>query len=250
MAEAQEARGNWIAGGDGSLIKDGAAKDAYDALGEANRSIFGDIYPNHRFYELYGWDGVMQCGDYPGHKIPQDLKDAFKKMEDANIRWGADKARTLREASNKIAEYEQKVVVQKAVYGVDRFKKVLESNEYWSSSWRTPLGWFAGAKTPQLALSAECGGGESILFDGSINNPDDRVNYYHKLMNEWTKQRDANPTGWSKMYDDIIDWSQGRSKSEGGFFDKLFGGSSGPTGGDFGGFGGGSSGGGGASGTW
>ena len=233
MVDAQQARGNWIAGGDGSLIKSGSAKDAYDALGEANRNIFKDIYPNHRFYDLYGWEALLRCSNAAGHRVPDSLKEAFKKMEEAKSKTGAEKARAIREASDKIAEYEQAVVVQNSVYSVERFKNVLDSNEYWSSGLTSPLGSFFGAKTPQISLSSECGANNPIMFDGSINNPNDRVNFYHKLMDEWIKQRNADPTGWSNMYDNIINWSRGTNAGSSGFIG-----------------GGGEFGGGGASGKW
>ncbi|MFT3775069.1 MAG: DUF4150 domain-containing protein [Minicystis sp.] len=208
MADAQEARQNSVGGGDDALVMPGTAKTAYNALGEANRSIFGNIYPNHRFYELYGWDGVQRCGDAEGRRIPDKLKEAFKKMEEAKSKTGPARARALREASNRIAEHEQLIVVQKAVYGKAEFAAVLSVNEYWSSGWRAPLGSLFGATWPQLAYSAQCGQGKPIIFDGSINDPTDRVNFYHKLMNEWLRQRDANPAAWQQMYNDILNWSR------------------------------------------
>jgi len=164
---------------------------------------------------------------------PTNHERAFKKMEEAKSKAGAEKARAIREASDKIAEYEQAVVVQNSVYSVERFKNVLDSNEYWSSGLTSPLGSFFGAKTPQISLSSECGANNPIMFDGSINNPGDRVKFYHKLMDEWTKQRNADPTGWSNMYDNIINWSRGTNAGS----SKFIG-----AGGEFGG--------GGASGKW
>jgi hypothetical protein len=208
MKMAQEARGNILCGGDDALgiLGGGDAKDAYDALGESNRSIFENIYTNHRFYACYGWDAVERCANTVIHRMPDKLKEAFRKMEDAKSETGEAKAKLLSEASRKIAEHEQLEVVEQGVYYVRRYKEVLLKNEAWA---KNPIGRMCGATLPYVAFSAKCGEGTLIHFDGSIVHPPDRVSFYVKIMAEWIRQRDSNPAQWAKMYEAIIAWAKG-----------------------------------------
>jgi len=166
MEEAKSRTGQWIGGSD--------AKTAYDALAKANKSIFEDIYPNMRFYTKYGLEGIKRCGNTPGHEVPEDLKEAFEKIDQGKIREGSD----------DIANYEQTKVVQAKVYSDPKVKETFGKNQYWANSRVSGIaGWF-GARKPEIPLSADCKGGKPVPFVGDINNPLDRVKYYHSLMKE------------------------------------------------------------------
>lgn len=175
------------------LVGGGDAKVAYEALAKANKTIFEDIYPAMSFYDRYGLRGMEKCGDTPGHQVPDELKEAIKKIDEGKVRAGAD----------MIANYEQKNVVQKKVYADPKVKKTFERNQDAANSWYSyPASWF-GARKPEIALSAECGQGTPVPFVGDINDPADRVKYYNSLMKEFDKLSET--TGWNaKTQQEIV----------------------------------------------
>ncbi len=169
MEDAKSRTGQWVGGSD--------AKTAYEGLAKANKSIFEDIYPNMRFYSKYGLAGIKQCGNTPGHEVPEELKKSFELIDQGKIREGSD----------EIAKYEQMTVVQTKVYADPKVKETFAKNQYWANSWVSGIaGWF-GARKPEIPLSPDCGGGTPVPFSGDINNPSDRVKYYESLMKELDK---------------------------------------------------------------
>ena len=169
MQEAKDASGSWIP------MKSGPAGTAFHALGDANQKIFSDIYPVTLFYEKNGLAKLKECQvDEKGvrHASPKlvDGLTLVDKGDPADIRAGSD----------KIANYEQRDVIQDQVYSNQEYKDAFEKNEWWA---KRPLGRWMGAKPTELPLSSDCTDQGNIPFEGSISDPNARVNYYNKLMN-------------------------------------------------------------------
>jgi hypothetical protein len=159
--------------------KSDPARAALDGLENANKTIFQTIYPAMRFAEKYGLDALKQCNMHADGtaivppKIMQALDDIAKGTPES-----------LRAAADKIANFEQRDIVQDQVYSDPAVRKAFADNESWANSW-WPFGRWLGATTPQLPLSSDCSG-TPVPFSGSILNPDDRVAYYQRLMDSFT----------------------------------------------------------------
>ena len=78
--------------------------------------------------------------------------------------------------------YEQGTVIEDNVYSIEKYKAILKDNEKFSPH---ALSRWAGAEKTEIPLSADCGATPTIPFNGSILNVQDRVMYYHKLMDEF-----------------------------------------------------------------
>jgi hypothetical protein len=178
MEKAKDKSGSWI-----PWVSDPAGT-AFNALADTNKTIFSDIYPAMRFYELYGMAGVERCGKANGNRIPSEilkalwLLDKGRKLLADDPDNGRGKA-YLRYAADKIAEYEQAGIVEEQIYTNEEYKEAFEDNEWWA---KRRLGRWFGATRPQLPLSSRCDGDTPVPFNGSIINKDDRVSYYHRLM--------------------------------------------------------------------
>ena len=93
------------------------------------------------------------------------------------------------QASNMIAQYEQQGVVQQRIYnGNPELQSVMAQNQSASKWW---LGRLMGATPPTVAFSTDCGATNRVPFAGSINNGDNRVQYYRTLMQDFTLQTPA-----------------------------------------------------------
>ncbi len=158
----------------------GPAGVAKDALGQTNRLIFTDIYPVMRFYEKHGADSLERCKDQRpgGQPVPPALIKAAKAID----------AGDLKTASDLIANYEQKDIVQSRIYNQERFKEVFAQNEFWAD---TMLGRFFGAKPAEIAMSSRCNSGGTVPLKGSIGNANDRVSYYETLMRHFRDKGEA-----------------------------------------------------------
>lgn len=172
----------------------GPATVAKDALGQTNKLTFTDIYPVMRFYEKHGSDSLERCKDErpSGQPLPPALLKATKAID----------AGDLKTASDLIANFEQKDIVQSRIYNQKRFKEVFEQNEFWAD---TMLGRYFGAKPAEIAMSSRCNGGGEIPLKGSIGNADDRVSCYETLMRHF---RDKGEAWRNQTMTDIV--QQGR----------------------------------------
>lgn len=131
----------------------------YQALGEANKAIFKNIYPVMKAYDKYGAAAVKRC--YAGN-LPAELEEAIDLMEQ-------DK---LEDAALKIAEYEQRDVVQKVYEDYDWTFRGMEMVDRIDIT----------TDHTSIPVSRKCGVGTPVPFKGSISEPNDRVNYYKSLM--------------------------------------------------------------------
>ena len=172
-------------------MKSGPAATAFDALQKTNKSIYEDIYPGMRFAEKYGLAKLKQCNTGPDGKpkVAPKVMDALEDIEKGT-------PESLRGAADKIANYEQRDIVQDRIYANSAYKEAFAKNEYWADTW---LGRQMGAKRPELPLSPDCGG-TAVPFQGSILNAEDRVKYYGKLMDTF---RGKDPA-WTKGAMDAI----------------------------------------------
>ena len=143
-----------------------------DALAEANKEIFADIYSVIRFAEQHRSARLRECSNAGQQAVPEQLLEAVEKIEE-----GTPEGRKA--GADLIADYEQRTVVQDKVYANEKYKEAFADNEYWSDWW---IGRQFGAQKPALPLSSECGKDKPIPLDGSILNADDRVKYYQKLI--------------------------------------------------------------------
>ncbi|HEX7688436.1 MAG TPA: DUF2515 family protein [Burkholderiaceae bacterium] len=146
----------------------------YHALGDANKAIFTDIYPVAAYKAKYGWTSLKECYASEGKTLPNELKDAFDKMD----------AGDLSGASNSIAKFEQTQVVQ-PVY--DKYSGTFAEMKV-ASAIQKP---FTGKNLYDIPVSTTCGDPDTIPFSGNISNGDDRVVYYEALMRKLAQQQ-----GW------------------------------------------------------
>jgi len=161
-------------------MKSGPASTALEALGKTNQAIFQDIYPVAVFYQKYGAKKLEQCAvDENGvHQASPKLVDAIKDIDSGT-------PEGLRTGSDKIANYEQRDIIQDHIYSKQEYKDAFEKNERWA---KRPLGRWFGARPTQLPLSSECTDKDPVPFNGSITDPDARVAYYSKLMDTFQGQ--------------------------------------------------------------
>jgi hypothetical protein len=179
MKEAKAARSS-VFGGDSYAFSAGDAKFLLETLGKANRAIFEDVYPSLLFYQKFGIEGVNQCGDTPGHRIPPDLKKGLRLFEQHDLRGG----------SNKYGDYEQGISVQQRVYVDSKVATLLKNIQDKANDTGifSPLYRAAGVRKPEIPLSTTCGDPNTIPIGGSINDPNVRVAYYGKLMDAFEKK--------------------------------------------------------------
>ncbi len=137
----------------------------YHALGDANKAIFGDIYPMAAYRARYGYEDMKKCYASEGKTIPDPMVKGFDYLAQGN----------LKKASDNIAWYEQTEVVQ-PVY--DEY-----SGTFWAMEKASDLKKLeSGKNLYDIPLSTTCGDPDTIPFIGSISNADDRVEYYKTLM--------------------------------------------------------------------
>ncbi len=166
----------------------GYPQDAHDALVDGNKAIFSDIYPPLRFYQINGLEKLKQCPstDAKGDKrYSQQILPALELIDTGDPEF-------VRLGSDKIAEYEQKDIIQDKVYSVEKYKKALKSNEDYEKHWYGRLG---GAQKAEIPLSADCGAKPTIPLDGSILKAEVRVKYYNTLMDGFLKKTPSELTG-------------------------------------------------------
>ncbi|AKI00503.1 hypothetical protein IMCC20628_01793 [Hoeflea sp. IMCC20628] len=150
-------------------------KNMYRALGDANKAIFSDIYPMAAYQARYGYEDMKKCYAATGKKIPNKISKSFESLENGN----------LRQASDLMADYEQRDVVQN-VY--DDYKGTFTEMSV-ANVIQKP---FTGSNLFDIPVSTDCGDTDKVPFVGSISNPDDRVGYYNALMDKLSTQQ-----GWS-----------------------------------------------------
>lgn len=146
----------------------------YHALGDANKAIFSDIYPLAAYRARHGYEDMKRCYAATGKTIPPKITAAFNKLEEGD----------LKEASDRIADFEQRDVVQpvyeeySGTFGLMKFGSVVQKP-------------FTGTNLYDIPVSTTCGDPNVVRFRGSISNPNDRVNYYNSLMERLSAQQ-----GW------------------------------------------------------
>ncbi len=93
-----------------------------------------------------------------------------------------------RTASDQIADYEQRSVVQDRIYSDPANKAVFLADQVTA---KTTLGRLEGAQSPEIPLSPDCTNQGRIPFDGWITDPNDRVTYYKKLSSAFAGKGSA-----------------------------------------------------------
>lgn len=148
--------------------------EALDALQDANRTIFSSIYPAARFAQKCGAEQLRKCADSGAITVPPELLNAIDVLEQGD----------LREASDMIADYEQRIVVQ-AVYErhADTFDDLM-----------TAESWVPGDQT-SIPIAKTCTRENLVPIDGlDIRKPVDRVNYYERLIDRMLSM-ESGPSG-------------------------------------------------------
>lgn len=112
MKEAQEAQGGWKAWGASAAGVD--AKKLETALVAGNDAVYADIYWQHLAYQGCGIDDIEKA--YEEGNITKPVRDAWRKI-DAGKRTGNQDL--VWEGNGQLLEYEQKTVLQTAVYNTD-----------------------------------------------------------------------------------------------------------------------------------
>lgn len=149
--------------------------EAEAALSEGNKTIFSSVGQPFMFIDKFGYEQFDKCASEKNTPVPKEIVEAARLMDEG----GED---NLKEASDKIAKYEQHKVVQ-PVY--EKYADVFEKID-WADT-HEPL-W--GSRDRQsMALEHACDTGEKIpLGDLELKNPKDRVEYYKQLMKELDKK--------------------------------------------------------------
>lgn len=137
---------------------------AVQGLGDINKSIFSAINPYAAFACKNGVDKLKECY---GDKLPPKLKKAFDQLQ------AGDK----KGAALSIAQYEQTEVVPPLYQQYGTTFQGIESARSFSS--HIPF----TSDPASIPLSYECSATPTIPFNGSINNTNDRVNYYNSIYN-------------------------------------------------------------------
>lgn len=145
----------------------------YQALGDANKAIFGDIYPMAAYRARHGYEDMKKCYAATGKVIPPKIKSAFDELEKGN----------LKSASDWIADFEQRDVVQPVYENYSGTFSMMEG----ASAVLKPV---LKKNLYDIPVSTTCGDPNVVPFVGSISNPNHRVNYYNSLMNRLSSQQD------------------------------------------------------------
>ncbi len=107
-------------------LQRGIAAYTYHQLGEGNKNLFLDVYPQHRFYEEHGWAKFQQCA---GEKVPPvggAMLDAFEAL-DRYERTGDPKY--LEDHLEAVAYHEQVFILQRGIYNDETMRRILDANE-------------------------------------------------------------------------------------------------------------------------
>ena len=139
-------------------------ENALEALMDANTTIFSSVYPPNEFMQRCGFEKLKECNDGGAFEpeIDEDLMADLEALHNGNWRRAAD----------LIAVYEQMEVVQ-PVY--ERHSRVFNQMENADN-------WVPGDQT-SIPVSYECTRDNLVsLGNLEIQNPEDRVQYYHLLM--------------------------------------------------------------------
>jgi len=157
----------------------------YNALGDANKAIFGSIYPLAAYRARYGYKDMKKCYAAEGKTIPPKMEEAFGEIEQGEFKL----------ASDDIAWYEQTKVVQPVyddysgtffameLYNATGKSYATKSNIYRNLGGLLPSENEVNSKNIyDIPVSTTCGDPNTVPFIGSISNPKDRVKYYQTLM--------------------------------------------------------------------
>jgi len=143
--------------------RSGTAGTVYQGLADGNKAIFKDIYPQFLFYAKYGNDAFQKCADAAG--VTPEMKDAF------NLFAKGDKE-SIEKATMLVAGQEQTGTLETMMNNNPAFKDALGWNKF-GNDWL--VGRPFGAKSPDVSLSAGCGYGPRVPFDGDIRDMNDRL---------------------------------------------------------------------------
>ncbi|MCG7509246.1 DUF2515 family protein [Mesorhizobium retamae] len=146
----------------------------YQALGDANKAIFRDIYPFAAFRARHGYEQMKKCYAAEKKNLPPEIQKAFQEIDNGNLRAGAD----------NIAMFEQMKIVQ-PVY--EKYSGTFGLMEVANKPYKL----ISGKNTYDIPVSTQCGDSNTVPFRGEIANPRDRVGYYNDLMNALERQQ-----GW------------------------------------------------------
>jgi hypothetical protein len=146
------------------------SKNMMGALGDTNKGIFQGIYPYEAFRKKYGYDRMKKCYAATGRKIPPGVENAYDKLQRGDARRGAD----------ALANYEQRVVVQ-PIY--EKYTGTFQEMRAVNAVQRP----FSGSNLYDIPVSSSCSDPNTVPFQGSIANPNDRVNYYGDLMDRYMR---------------------------------------------------------------
>ncbi|WP_227272234.1 DUF2515 family protein [Roseobacter weihaiensis] len=136
--------------------------EALDALRDANTTIFTSVYPPNKFMHDCGYERLKQCVAAGELVVDDRLMGALGELNSGN----------LKKAADLLAEHEQVDVVQ----------PVYERHEDTFDDMATAESLLPRDQT-SIPISYECTRDNLVtLGDLAIQNAEDRVKYYGKLM--------------------------------------------------------------------
>ena len=137
---------------------------AYEALGEANKTIFTSVFPPNLMVANCGYEKFKQCVDSGEIQVDETLVEAMAEKNSGNLRAAAD----------ALAEHEQVTIVQ-PIY--DKYEDTFSG-----LAWADTLDVFNDRTSIPIAYT--CTRDNLVKLDGDLSNPQDRVVYYKKLLTE------------------------------------------------------------------
>ncbi|MBM7066541.1 hypothetical protein [Actibacterium sp. 188UL27-1] len=150
----------WDAQSIGRLIVN--PEQAMEALKDANISIFSSVYPPNKFMHECGFERLKECVDAGEIEVDETLMAGLEKLNNGDLQGAAD----------LLAQHEQVEVVQ-PVY--DRHAETFD--DLGNAEAMMP-----GDQT-SIPIAYECTRDNLVpLGDLDIEDPFDRVSYYHRLM--------------------------------------------------------------------
>jgi len=173
-----------------------AAKYMKQQLALANRTLFLDIYPLHRFYTLRGMNGLRNClAERQGirSQVEWDTQEKLPfglPFKEILAGFDAIERGDLAESVRQLAFHEQVNVLQAILYDQTAIRVLLDGNQ---AAWVTGLPSSGYYQELQLTLSAQCKAKSDLttMFKRSLAvklyDKDDRMEFVYRAAESFDK---------------------------------------------------------------
>lgn len=176
MKEAQDAESGWKSYAGKFTGVD--AKKLEKALQTGNNAVYNDIYWEHLAYQSCGIAELEKA--YNEGKINDKVITAWRKIDAGKT---AGDPAAIWDGNGKLLEYEQRTVLQDAVYDQDR--------AIWKNISTAPVKWYQKIESP---IPGDKQSFQKYVDGGDIGNFDDRWKWISKSMLPAWQKLDQNPS--------------------------------------------------------